>query len=132
VNPADWIATAIVAGANLSATGTARPVPGRLHRKDDTNFLEIDAGNEKTGDPDQDSGKLGDAHCFPSAFRGFGRHQKALKTVRFSIYWGLYEENSDWKRLRRLRGGLGYPLPMQESQNVVHVSFDTCHIFVII
>ena len=115
VDPADRIVTMVIAGSDLSAAGTSRLAPRRLHRKDDTDLLEVDTGDEKTGDPDQNSGKLGDAHGFLPAFGRFSKHQKALKTVRFSIFRGLYEENSDWKRLRRPRGGLGYPLSMQES-----------------
>ena len=92
VNPADWITTAVVAGADLPAAGTARPAPGRLHREDDTDLLKIYSGDEKTGDSDQDSGKLGDAHGFFPAFGRFCEHQKARKTVRFQFIGAVMKE----------------------------------------
>jgi len=66
MNPAYRLMTVVVARADLSASRTARFAPRRLQRKYETMPIEVDAGDEKTGNPDKNSGKLGDAHDFLS------------------------------------------------------------------
>jgi hypothetical protein len=64
MHPSDRFAAMIVPRTYPPALRAARQTPGRFYRQNDTLFAKIDSGNEKTGDSNQDSGKLCDAHVF--------------------------------------------------------------------
>jgi hypothetical protein len=115
VDPPSPLGPVIIAGTSLAAAGTSGFSPRWLHAEYDGEALEGDICDDSSGNPDEYSGKLGDAHCFPFSFWGLGKHQKVRKTVRISIFRSYFDEKSGRRRLRRSPGGVGDPLLMQES-----------------
>jgi hypothetical protein len=95
VNPVHWRVAAVVAGANLPAIRASRSAPRRRYREDEATFIEIDAGDEKTGNPDQYSGKLGDAHGLYPRFQDVVDTRKPENHARFNYFF------LDIRKLRR-------------------------------
>jgi len=93
VDPSNWFVTMIVSRADLPALGTARFLPGWPYQYDERVTVKMEAFDENAGDPDQFSDKLGGAHGFLLAFSCCGKHQKAGKTVRISIFWNKSVRN---------------------------------------
>jgi len=105
----------VIARCDLAAAGAAWQPPAGPDPRDEAEVDKEDVGDEKIGDPDEDSGKLGDAHCLPLLSGVCGEHQKARKTVRVSIFERLFHENSGVTRPRAPRSRLVYPLRLKES-----------------
>ena len=106
----------VVARCDLSALGTSRQPPGRFHCGYEAEIFETNAGYEKTGDPYENFGKLGDAHVVSPDFGVCDEHQNIGKTVRISIFGSYFNEKSGGKRLRQPQERISYPLSMEESQ----------------
>ena len=84
--PPDRFAAMVVPGTYPPALRAARQTPGRLHRQNDTIFPEVDSCNEKTGNPNQNSGKLCDAHVSPLLSEVLVDIQKHGKPCAFQFF----------------------------------------------
>jgi hypothetical protein len=86
----------VVTGTYFAALRTPRPSPRRFHREDDASFFKIDTCDKKTGNSDQYSGKLGDAHGFTPGFLSFVANvRKPENRALFNMY------GVEWSKLRR-------------------------------
>ena len=90
--PTRWIFAMIVAWTNLAAPRTTRFFPGRSYTDYDTIALKSDASYEKIGNVDKNSGKLVDAHCFPSVLRVVVDTQKPGKRCAFQFIGKIFIE----------------------------------------
>ena len=102
----------VVTGAYPPTPRTARQAPGRFHREDDTDLFEVDSGDEKTGDPYQNSGKLGDGHVFLHAFGVLVDTKKHGKRALFNL---LCAECQKLRRGQAQAAGKGSQLPTLDA-----------------
>jgi len=116
MNPTYGLALAIVAWTDPAALRTTRFSPCRCHSENDKCSLKAHVVDEKTGNPDQCSGKFSDAHGFLWPFFCFCKHQNAWRIVRISILGRKSDKNPGGERHEWPSGWFSYPLAMQESQ----------------
>jgi hypothetical protein len=114
VDPTNRLVPMVVSGTNSPPLAAAGPTPGRLYLNDETSLPQIDTGNEKIGNSDQKSGKLGYAHGFPFLSEVFVNIRKNGKSCVF-IYTGNESRKFMCGLGQTAATGISYPLSMQES-----------------
>jgi hypothetical protein len=102
----------VVSGTNSPALAAAGLTPGRLYLNDETSLSQIDTGNEKIGNSDQNSGKLGYAHGFPFLSEVFVNIRKNGKSCVF-IYTG--NESRKFRRAFGQTAATGSRLPTLDA-----------------